>query len=124
MQNNSYLHKRTLLDMVRFMISYSSLSTSFWGYALRTAMYILNQVPSKLVSKTSKELWDRAHTSLRHFQIWGCLAHVFKKKSSKLEPITNVCFFVRYPEGTRGGIFYDPIDKKTFVSTHATFSLR
>ena len=33
---------RTLLDMVRSMLSYSSLPISFWGYALDTATYLLN----------------------------------------------------------------------------------
>ena len=35
---------RTLLDMVRSMMSYSTLPISYWGYAL--AMYLLNLVPS------------------------------------------------------------------------------
>ena len=47
---------RTLLDMVRSMLSYSSLPVSFWGYALETAMYILNLVPSKSVLKIPTEL--------------------------------------------------------------------
>ena len=64
-------------------------------------MYILNQVPSKSVSETPKVLWNGAPESLRHFRIWGCPAHVLKKKSSKLEQKTNVCFFVGYPEGTK-----------------------
>ena len=38
---------RTLLDMVRSMMSYSTLPISFWGYSLQTAVYILNVVPSK-----------------------------------------------------------------------------
>ncbi|TYJ96447.1 gag/pol protein [Cucumis melo var. makuwa] len=38
---------RTLLDMVRFMMSFAQLPDSFWGYALETAIYILNNVPSK-----------------------------------------------------------------------------
>ena len=29
--------------------------------------------------------------------------------------------FVGYPKGTRGGLFYSPVDKKVFVSTNATF---
>ena len=29
--------------------------------------------------------------------------------------------FVGYPNGTRGGFFYSPSDKKVFVSTNATF---
>ena len=33
---------RTIMDMVRSMMSYSSLLDSFWGYALETAAYILN----------------------------------------------------------------------------------
>ena len=35
---------RTLLEMVRSMKSYSTLPISFWGYALKTAMHILNLV--------------------------------------------------------------------------------
>ena len=29
--------------------------------------------------------------------------------------------FIGYSKGTRGGIFYNPRDKKVFVSTHVTF---
>ena len=47
---------RTLLDMVRSMISYSTLPISFWGYALNTTVYLLNLVPSKSVPKTLVEL--------------------------------------------------------------------
>ena len=47
---------RTLLDMVRSMMSYGSLPSNFWGYALETTQYILNLVPSKAVPTTPKEL--------------------------------------------------------------------
>ena len=96
---------RTLLDMVRSMFSFSSLPSSFWGYALQTAMYILNVVPSKSVQKTPLELWKDRKTSLRHFRIWGCPAHVLKNKTGKLEPRSKVCLFVGYPKETRGGLF-------------------
>ena len=112
---------RTLLDMVRSMISYSSLPLSFWGYALQTAVHILNVVPSKSIPKTPLELWNGRKPSLRHFRIWGCPAHLLKGKTGKLEPRTEVCLFVGYPKGTRGGLFYSPKDKKVFVSANATF---
>ena len=67
---------RTLLDMVRSMLSYSSLPESFWVYALETAAYILNLVPSKSVSKTPTELWKGRKPSLNHIRIWGAPAHV------------------------------------------------
>ena len=34
---------RTLLDMVRFMMSLTYLPLSFWGYALETAAFTLNK---------------------------------------------------------------------------------
>ncbi|KAK8993390.1 hypothetical protein V6N11_033491 [Hibiscus sabdariffa] len=41
---------RTLLDMVRSMMSHTDLPTSFWGYALETTAFTLNRVPSKSMS--------------------------------------------------------------------------
>ena len=41
---------RTLLDMVRSMMSFIQLPDLFWGYVVETAAYILNMVPSKSVS--------------------------------------------------------------------------
>ena len=46
---------------------------------------------------------------------------MLKGKIRKLEPLSQVCFFVGYPKGTKGGLFYDPQDKKVFVSTNTTF---
>ncbi|KAK8680516.1 hypothetical protein V6N13_109459 [Hibiscus sabdariffa] len=48
---------RTLLDMVRSMMSHSDLPISFWGHALETAAFTLNRVPSKSVQKTPYEIW-------------------------------------------------------------------
>ena len=36
---------RTLLEMVRLVMSYSTFPISFWGYALGIAMHLLNLVP-------------------------------------------------------------------------------
>ena len=112
---------RTLLDMVRSMMSYSTLAISFWGYALNTAMYLLNLVPSKSVPKTPVELWNMRKPSMRHLHIWGCPTHVLKGKSDKLQSKTEVVFFVGHPKGTVGGLFYSHKDSKVFVSTNAKF---
>ena len=88
---------------------------------MKTAVDILNVVPSKSVSETPLELWNGQKPSLRHYRIWGCLAHVLNKRENKLESRTEVCLFVGYPKGTRGGLFYNSKDKKVIVSTHATF---
>ena len=100
---------RTLLDMVRSMLSYSSLPESFWGYALETAAYILNLVLSKSVSKTPIELWKERKPILNHIRIWGAPAHILVQQQ-KLESRTEMCMFIGYPK-----------EKKVIVSTHATF---
>jgi hypothetical protein len=44
------------MDMVRIMMSYSTLPLSLWMEALKTAIHILNRVQSKSVPKTPYEL--------------------------------------------------------------------
>ena len=112
---------RTLLDMVRSMMSYSQLPISFWGHALQTACYILNDVPTKAASKTPYELWRGRKPNLSHLRIWGCPAHILEKDAKKLDSRTEVCMFVGYPKGTKGGLFYSPKDQTIKISTHATF---
>ena len=70
---------------------------------------------------TPIELLSGHKPSLRHIRVWGCPAHVLKGKAEKLEPKTEVCVFIGYPKGTKGGMFYNPKEKKVIVSTNATF---
>lgn len=44
---------RTLLDMVRSMLSNSFVPLSLWVYALRNVVFLLNRVHSKAVPKTA-----------------------------------------------------------------------
>nr|GEV22130.1 retrotransposon protein, putative, Ty1-copia subclass [Tanacetum cinerariifolium] len=58
-QHNGVSKRRnqTLLDMVRSMMSLTTLPVSFWGCALESAARILNMVPTKKVNKTLSEIW-------------------------------------------------------------------
>ena len=57
-QQNGVVERRnrTLMDMVRCMMSNSSLPKSLWMHALKTAVYLLNRIPSKAILKTPFEL--------------------------------------------------------------------
>ena len=107
--------------MVRSMMSYSTLPISFWGYALNTAINLLNLVPSKFVPKTPMELWNGRKPSMKYLHIWGCPAHALKGKPNKMEPKSEVCLLVGYPKETRGYLFYSHKDNKVFVSTNSKF---
>ena len=60
---------RTLLDIVRSMLSSSKLPKFLWPKALKIAAYILNRVPTKVVPKTPFELFKGWKPSLRHVSV-------------------------------------------------------
>jgi hypothetical protein len=77
---------RTLLDMVRSMMSLTDLQLSFWGYALETAAFTLNRAPSKSVEMTPYELWFGNKPKLSFLKVWGCDVYMKKLQPDKLEP--------------------------------------
>ena len=103
------------------MMSLADLPKMFWSYALNTAIYILNRVPSKLVSFTPYEIWCGRKPSLNHLRVWGCHAYVKCDGSDKLGARSDKCHFVGYPRETKGYYFYHPLEKNVFVSRHAIF---
>ena len=96
---------RTLLDMVRSMMSQADLPISFWGYALETAAFTLNRVPTKSVEKIPYEMWTGKCPALSFLKVWGCEAYVKHLMSDKLTPKSDKCFFVGYPRETKGYFF-------------------
>jgi hypothetical protein len=70
---------------------------------LKIAIHILNGVPSKLVSKTSHELWRERVPSLKHLCVGGSPAEtkVFNQNIGKLDPKTVSCHFIGYPEKSK-----------------------
>ena len=117
----SEMRNRTLLDMVRSMMSPTDHLFTFWGYALETAGFTLNRVPSKAVEKTPYEMWTGKRPSLSFLKIWGCEAYVKRQVSNKPEPKSDKCLFVGYPKETKGYYFYNPIKNKVFVARNGVF---
>ncbi|RVW97188.1 Retrovirus-related Pol polyprotein from transposon TNT 1-94 [Vitis vinifera] len=105
------------------MISHSTLPESLWGEAIKTAVYILNRVPSKAVAKTPYELWTSKKPSIRHLHVWGCPAEAkpYKPNEKKLDSRTVSCYFVGYSERSRGFKFYDPSTRSFFETGNAKF---
>ncbi|KAK8596840.1 hypothetical protein V6N12_065319 [Hibiscus sabdariffa] len=112
---------RTLLDMVRLMMSHSDLSTSFWGHALETTAFTLNCVLSKSVQKTPHEMWTGKRPGMSFMKVWGCKAYVKHHMSTKLEPKSHKCAFVEYPKETKGYYFFNPKENKVFVTRMGVF---
>ena len=77
---------RTLLDMVRSMMSLTDLPLSFWGYALETTTFMLNREPSKSFEMTPHELWFGKKPKLSFLKVWDCDTYVKRLQLDKLEP--------------------------------------
>ena len=71
-------HNHTLLDMVPSMMYLTNFPLLFWGYALETAAFMLNRVPSKSVEMTPYELWFDKKPKLSFLKVWGCDTYVKK----------------------------------------------
>ncbi|KAL0355238.1 UNVERIFIED_CONTAM: Retrovirus-related Pol polyprotein from transposon TNT 1-94 [Sesamum radiatum] len=76
------------------LILTSGLPKYLWGEALNTACHILNRVPLKHNTSTPFELWKGRKSSLKYFQVWGCLAKVLvpehKRKKLGLKTVDVV----------------------------------
>nr|GEU72388.1 hypothetical protein [Tanacetum cinerariifolium] len=115
---------RTLLDIVRSMMSQTTLPKSFWDYALETAARILNMILNKKVEKTPYEVWHGKAHKLSHLKVWGCEVLVKRDtftKPEKLEPISIKCIFIGYPKETIGYSFYYPPENNVLVAQNVEF---
>ncbi|KAJ9709816.1 hypothetical protein PVL29_001334 [Vitis rotundifolia] len=113
------IRNRTLLDMVRSMLSSSKLPKFLWTEALKTAVYILNRVPTKAVPKTPFELLKGWKPSLRHMRVWGCSSEVriYNPQEKKLDPRTISGYFIGYAEKSKGYRFYCPSHSTRIVES-------
>ena len=109
--------------MVRNMIARTTLPESLWSEALKTAVNLLNRVPSKTVTKTPYELWTEKSPSIRHLHVWGCPteARPYMTHEKKLDLRTVSCFFVGYSKRSRGLRFYCPSTKNIIEMDNTKF---
>ena len=92
---------------------------------IKTDIHILNRVPSKSVPKTPYELWTGRVPSLNHLRVGGSSAEakVFNPNIGKLDPKTVSCYFIGYPEKSKGYRFYCSDRQTKFVETRHTVFL-
>ena len=92
---------------------------------VKTATHILNRVSRNSVPKTPYELWTERVPSLNHLRVWGSPteAKVFNPNIRKLDSKIVSCYFIGYPEKSKGFRFYCPDRHTKFVETRHTIFL-
>ena len=121
MNGVSERRNRTLLDIVRSMMSFSKLPISLWGYALEIAACVLNILPRKSIASTPYKIWKGKKPDFSYLRVWCCHAHVKKRDTDKLESRTELCRFVGYLREMIGCYFYCPEEQSIFVAKRFIF---
>ena len=88
---------RTIMNMVRSMLSGKEVPKEFWPEAINWSIYVLNRSPTLAVKDiTPEEAWSGIKPCVDHFRVFGCVAHVHmpdsKKKKSLIIRVSNVFF--------------------------------
>ncbi|PRQ29155.1 putative RNA-directed DNA polymerase [Rosa chinensis] len=110
---------RHLLNVARALRFQAHLPLTFWGECVQTAAYIINRLPTLLLSKCLpfEVLYQKA-PEYQHFRVFSCLCYATNPKpSQKFDSQARKCIFVGYPLGQKAYRLYD-LTCKTIFSSH------
>ena len=116
---------RTLIEMVRSMMSDARLPQRFWAETLSTAVYLRNRSPTKaVVGLTPFEAWTGEKPKFENLRRFGCAAyaHIAKDERRKLDSKAKKCIFLGYGADTKGYRLYDSERRRAFHSRDVIFN--
>ena len=102
----------------------ASLPLSFWSYAFKTAIYLINRLPTPVLSNKSPfESLFHSQPNYSKLRIFGCLCYPWLRPYTKhkLEPRSKPCIFLGYSNIHNAYICFEPSANKFFVSRHVQF---
>ncbi|KAL0320005.1 UNVERIFIED_CONTAM: Copia protein [Sesamum radiatum] len=125
-QQNGLVERRhkQLLELARSLIFQAHLPTTFWGEALLAATYLLNRLPSSVLSwKTPYELLHKQPPSYDNLRVFGCLcfATLTKPHKDKFGKRALRCVFLGYCTDHKGFKVYDLDTKQLLISRDVIF---
>ncbi|KAM7488108.1 hypothetical protein LguiB_025592 [Lonicera macranthoides] len=115
---------RTIMNMVRSMLSEKKIPKTFWPEAVNWTVHVLNRSPTLTArSKTPEEAWSGVQPSVEYFRVFGCVchAHVPDSKRTKLDDKSLSCVLLGVSEESKAYRLYDPVSRKIIVSRDVIF---
>ena len=115
---------RTVMNMVRSMLSDKNIPKTFWPEAMNWTIYVLNKCPTLAVRDvTPKEAWSGVKPSVDHFRVFGCIAHVYvpEERMTKLDNRSITCVLLGFSEESKGYKLFDPVAKRVVVRRNVIF---
>lgn len=93
---------RTIKEMVAAMLFDSGLPMEFWGEAARTAVDIINLLPSRAIKLTPHQLWYFTKPNIHHLRQFGsvCFSYIHSDRRRTFESKSEACLVMGYVSGT------------------------
>jgi hypothetical protein len=110
--------------MLRFLLFQASIPTRYWVEGLHTATYLLNRLPTKVISMTSPYFTlHGVAPSYEHLRVFGfaCYRNLSAKAAHKLAPRSAICIFLGYSADHKGYRCLDLPTNSIVVSRHVVF---
>ncbi|KAG5556472.1 hypothetical protein RHGRI_006920 [Rhododendron griersonianum] len=117
------LKHRHILVVARALRFQANLPLRFWGECVLTAVYLINRLPTPLLSnKSPYELFHNKPPTFNHIKVFGCLCYATViHPLHKFDSRARRCIFVGYPIGQKGYKLYDLHTHQFFVSRDVYF---
>lgn len=115
---------RHLLAVARAIRFQANLPLNFWGECILTAAYLINKIPTPLLSNRSPhELLLQSKPNYSAFRVFGCLcfARNTDRARHKFDPRAKPGVFVGYPYAQKGYRVYDLASKQIYPSGMSFF---
>jgi transposase InsO family protein len=110
---------RTIMNMVRSMLTAKQISKTFWPEAVNWTVHILNRCPTLAVkNKTPAKMWNGHKPSVDYFRVFGCISHVHvpDSKRVKLDAKSLKCILLGVSDESKAFKLFDPISNKIIIS--------
>jgi len=107
---------RHILIVAQSLLYQSNLPIHFWGDCVLIAFYLINCLPSPILSdKTPFQLLYYQVPSVTHLRIFSSLCYAtVNHPKHKFDPRVQQCIFIGYPPNHKGYKLYDLEDNTIF----------
>ena len=117
-----------IIDKSRTLLIQENVPVNLWGFAVMTAMHLINRLPSKVLSfKSPLELLEECFPTVKlktglPVKVFGCVCYVHnpKHKQNKWNAKALKCVFLGYSTTQKGYKVYHPLTRK-YISIQGCF---